>query len=433
VRGLLGLVQERNNTVLSPLSEIAKIIEKHAPYRLTLSDRVFGKDFDQSCPVAIYGAGIIGGELSQSLLHEGIRINLFLDSNPSKSGREINGIPIKHIEEMRSLSGHNIVIATKGGGEEIEAMLQKIGLNKKNTITKINHASDLAAYIAEPAFLMRDGLNRMGKAHLSEKLHTDQNEVNAAYAILGDEKSRKILTTKLACLNDPSNIELLGSFVKTFSEPIKKWGDLPISGIFPESHCYFQNDLFTITDGAVLIDVGAYDGCSTDAFIKKCQENGIKNYKSLAFEPDPSNFKACASRFADNEHVECHNNALHTHETMLRFVSSAHCSLKSSSHIDPNGDITIKALALDSFGMPQASIIKADPPGLDIAINVLKGAHETIARCNPILIFPAYHSIDAIYKMPNAINRLFPGQYTIYLRHLSWSIGETSVFALPKV
>lgn len=416
------------------LGKITTLLNRHQQCSISLTERVLGKGFDTNNKVAIYGAGIIGAELSQSLANENVNIDFFLDSDPSKAGKSIAGVPIRHIEACHDLSGYHIIIAvaSKHKAEEIATALTAKGFNQANTLLPLHHAADLAAYIAEPAYMTRNWLVQFSRNELMEKLHADQAEIEAVHAQLGDEKSREILATKLACLIDPKNLDLLGFFIRNYSEPFAKWGEFSRPHFFPESACYFDNDLFRIEEGATLIDIGAYDGCSTAAFIEMAQKNGVSNCRSLAFEPDPDNFAALASRFAGTPNVQCLNYAVHAEKAALKFVSSANCSLKSSSYLSPNGNITVEAMPLDAFDLDHVSIIKADPPGLDIAINALQGAQKTIAKHKPILIFPGYHDFDAIYKMPSAIHRLFPGQYRLYLRHLSWSIGETDVFALPQ-
>lgn len=413
------------------ISKIFDIINEHEGSRVSLIERALGANFDTENRVVIYGAGIIGSELARCLSSEGIQIDFFLDSDPSKKDRVINGITVKHIDDSYKLDNCHVVIAVREKHAEIESSLRLRNPGKKYSVIKIDYGVDLGAAIAEPAYQTRSGLRKLGKDWLSNQLHSHREEIQSAYENLADDKSRSILTTKLASLIDHENIELLGFFIRNFSEPVAKWGEVALPGFFPESVCYFNNELVTIDEEAVLIDIGAYDGCSTDAFIKKCVENSLTRYKSIAFEPDPDNFSVLYEKFSNSPYVECHNYALHSEKNSLKFISSRHCSLKSSANVHPDGDIIVDSLPLDTFNIGNVSIIKADPPGLEIAIEVLKGAKETVEKLRPILIFPGYHSFEAIYRMPNTIEQLFPGLYKIYLRHLSWSIGETHVFAIP--
>jgi len=151
----------------------------------------------------------------------------------------------------------------------------------------------------------------------------------------------------------------------------------------------------------------------------------------VAFEPDPNNMKILLKNTEGDKDIISINAGIWSSATKLRFKSSNKFLLKSSSEINENGDIYVDVAPLQKFPLSRpVTIIKADPPRLEVALNVLTGCHQTIKEDLPILIFPAYHSFDAIYKMPLAISSLNLG-YKIYLRHLSWSIGETDVFAIP--
>jgi FkbM family methyltransferase len=278
---------------------------------------------------------------------------------------------------------------------------------------------------------MKSGLREKGSNKLLKILERDIELVCEAYNSFEDALSRELFIEKIVTLICYEDISLLSNFLVRFSEPVKEFGEKPLFG-YPESRYYFWNNGFDFfsSDFPFLVDIGAYDGCSTLSFKNRCQASNI-NYRVLAIEPDPSNFQALLVNLAQDPLIEPLNIGLWSEGGILRFHSSEKNSLKSSSHIAPDGNIQIEVRCLDSINFNgKITIIKADPPGLDVALEILKGGSLTIQRSCPVLIFPAYHSFEAIYRMPLAIKKLELG-YKIYLRHLSWSIGETDVFALP--
>lgn len=412
------------------IDEILQILNAAKDSRLLLLDRIFGKNFDPRRKVIIYGAGILGGELVNRLATEKVTTSFFIDSNHEKSGSLHEGVPVKHIDDVCALTNSYIVIATQGGYDEIECLLEQ-KLHSTNSIIRLNHDLTIAAAIANPTHEMVKGLRVTGSDALLNKLLEDRDEVEIIYSKLHDQKSKRIFTMLLACSIDHDNLKLLGTFLKKDSEPVAKWGNVALFG-YPESRCYFDNELIHIEDGMHLVDIGAYDGCSTESFIRMCKQKKLTNFKSLAFEPDPDNFQILAEKYSESEDVEIRNIALWSQKTTLTFQSSKTAVLKSSSAINDEGDVIVEAIPLDELNFEKISIIKADPPGLDVAIEVLKGATETIKRIKPTLIFPGYHSFEAIYRMPLMIEKLFPETYNIYIRHLSWSMGETDIFAIPK-
>jgi FkbM family methyltransferase len=265
---------------------------------------------------------------------------------------------------------------------------------------------------------------------LLKKLENDKDELQEAFYSLADEYSKNLFLSKIVSLVKYKNITCLANFLEDFSDSVREYGPVPLFG-YPESRLYFSNTLNDISNGQqFLIDVGAYDGCSSLEFRRQCIEKGL-TYKVVAFEPDPNNFVALKNALGKDPFIQLENLGLWSHSAKFRFKTSNNVLLKSSSEISDDGDIFIKVVLLDSYKFnSKVTIIKADPPGLNVALEVLKGAKNTITEHLPLLIFPAYHSFDAIYKMPLAL-KASCHEYEIFLRHLSWSIGETDVFAVP--
>ena len=69
-----------------------------------------------------------------------------------------------------------------------------------------------------------------------------------------------------------------------------------------------------------------------------------------------------------------------------------------------------------------------DPPG-DVIPKALDGARKTITRHKPKLVLNAYNTLEDIFEVPLLVNRLWP-EYKLYLRHVSWTISETDLFAV---
>ena len=69
-----------------------------------------------------------------------------------------------------------------------------------------------------------------------------------------------------------------------------------------------------------------------------------------------------------------------------------------------------------------------DPPG-NIIPEALMGAKKTISKFKPKLVLNAYNTFEDIFEMPLLINTLWP-DYKLYLRHISWTVCETDLFAM---
>ena len=63
-------------------------------------------------------------------------------------------------------------------------------------------------------------------------------------------------------------------------------------------------------------------------------------------------------------------------------------------------------------------------------LDALKGARQTILRNKPKLAICLYHKTKDYIEIPNWIHTLVP-EYKLYVRHHSFSINETVLYAIP--
>jgi len=413
---------------------ICKKIEDNRSNHKTFLDRVFGDveiDLIKEFGLSIFGAGIVANELVRSLQNYKIHVSNFVVSRlPDETqSQEIVVINIERFIEKQS--DNYLLIGISSNEDEIVKELISRGVGK-NKILRLNYDLAISAAIADPTQTMVLELMEIGKDAINEKIKNDANQIERAYNCLADERSKSLFIEKLIALIEFENVNYLGAFLAAHSEPVKKFGAKPLFELgFSESYFYFNNEFnFCKENKQSLVDIGAYDGCSTIAFSQMCLKENL-SYQVTAFEPDPNNMKILLKNTEDNKNVVAINAGIWSSATKLRFKSSNNFLLKSSSEVNENGDIYVDVAPLQEFKLSRpVTILKADPPRLEVALKVLNGCHQIIKEDLPILIFPAYHSFDAIYKMPLAINSLNLG-YKIYIRHLSWSIGETDVFAIP--
>lgn len=417
------------------VERIFERIEGRKKNKLTLMSRVFGPHEDEvrgGRPVALYGAGVVGGELCKAVCEYGVTVSCFIDSSDAKIGQKYENQPVVSAGDFAS-SGSDalVVIAVSGDPEPILQALSARGVAAKDIVT-LDYDLVLAAAIADPAVQTRRHFRVVGEKAFREKLIADRDQINGAYECLADEQSRRMLVERLAFQLNGEDIGHFAEFIRDFSEPRREFGDVAVKGVFPESRYYFRNDLIRLSEQEVLVDVGAYDGCSTAAFVEACGDLGIREYRSIAVEPDPENYRAMTRNTATYSNVERHNIGLWSSPGKFRFRGSSNCDLKSSSHIDDEGEIEIDVDSLDHLlAGRRVTLIKADPPGLIVVREALKGAENTIKTWLPKLIFAAYHSFEATYQIPLLLAEL-DRSYGVFLRHLSWSAGETHAFAIPR-
>ena len=81
--------------VISPILSFFSLICSRLLYRWVIRTHIFEKSEACRIPVAIYGAGVSGIELLDSLLYQNTyQVIVFIDDNPTLEGRRIRNIPI---------------------------------------------------------------------------------------------------------------------------------------------------------------------------------------------------------------------------------------------------------------------------------------------------------------------------------------------------
>lgn len=186
---------------------------------------------------------------------------------------------------------------------------------------------------------------------------------------------------------------------------------------------YFVKDLFSLSDSEVFIDCGAFDGDTVKDFIKA--SNG--HYQSIVcFEPVQEYHKRLKKR-GKGKKVTAICAGVHKETTTLQF--NAEGGKGSSITTGTEHTISIPVCAIDDvFECKNATFIKMDVEGAEM--NALLGAKETILRNKPKLAICLYHKHRDFVDIPKWIHRLVP-DYQLYLRHHSFSVNETVLYAVP--
>lgn len=187
-----------------------------------------------------------------------------------------------------------------------------------------------------------------------------------------------------------------------------------------ENEQYFEDFLNLQKSGEVFVDVGAYDGYTTEEFIKLSP----KFHKVFLFEAEEKNMKVAKERLSRFDNIIYHQLGLSNRKESLRFDTSG-----SSSKITQDGDVTIDVNKLNDIIDERVSFIKIDIEGAEP--QAIEGAKETIAKYHPKLAISVYHRKDDFWTIAQQILSVRE-DYKIYLRHYTEGISETIMFFIPK-
>lgn len=379
--------------------------------------------------VVIFGAGGLGREMHAALKHEGITVTAFCDNDMTKTGSHIEGTPVISFRDMAHLHRDSlIIIAVLRHRMALTKQLTEAGIPEANIACKNSESDFLFMYsmIGSQVLFSNHEVHCHPESYL-DYLIRNQEKVEQTYKLLHDEKSKRLLITKLALMASNRNYELFCDFIRNFSEPYRECNFSDYEGT-PEDHYYFNNDIIAPENGDIYVDIGAYDGDSIITFVDACQQRGVQYEHVFAFEPDASCYKKLLAVSAAYPYVSCHAQGLWSESTMLRFASSENAIHDQAAVISEQGDIEIEVVSLDDFLQgKKASLIKADPGG-DVIPQVLRGAIDTIRKHHPKLALGAYHGIDSIFEIPLLVHDICP-EYKIFLRHNTYHLCDTDLIA----
>ena len=185
-------------------------------------------------------------------------------------------------------------------------------------------------------------------------------------------------------------------------------------------HLQYFEDFLNLGDNEVFIDIGGYDGFTSEEFINRCP-----NYKSVhIFEPEEKNIKLAKERLQKFKNINFYDIGLSNKKEVLKFSTSG-----SSSKISENGEVEIKVDRLDDVLKEKPTFIKMDIEGAESF--AIEGAKETILKCHPKLALSVYHKKDDFWKIPEQIFNIRK-DYDIYLRHYTEGTDETVMYFIPK-
>ncbi len=196
--------------------------------------------------------------------------------------------------------------------------------------------------------------------------------------------------------------------------------DVPV---YSKSDQYFVKDIISLTKEEVFIDCGAFDGDTMKAFIKASDNS----YKSIVcFEPVEEFHKRLEKR-GEGRRVTAICAGVYKENTTLHFNAEGGKGSSISNTAEHTISVPVRAID-DTPECKDATFIKMDVEGSEL--DALIGAKETILRNRPKLAICIYHHHKDFVEIPMWIHSLVP-EYKLYVRHHSYSINETVLYAIP--
>jgi FkbM family methyltransferase len=218
--------------------------------------------------------------------------------------------------------------------------------------------------------------------------------------LLADEESRETFE-KIMSFRLSGNLSYMDGFVDRQDEQ------------------YFESFLELQESGEIFVDIGAFDGFTSQEFIRQCPDYD----RVYLFEPDEENMARAKERLHDYTNIEYFKLGLSDHKGEVHFSSDG-----SVSSITEDGDIVVNVDKLDSLVSGKVTFLKMDIEGSEEL--ALDGARRVIHDNHPRLALSVYHFDSDFWSIPEKVFSI-RDDYKIYMRHYTEGVAETVMFFIP--
>ncbi len=249
-------------------------------------------------------------------------------------------------------------------------------------------ASDLPAVmshirrVAQEHELLVPNVPVVGNAILDDAyLTAHQGEIEAAYALLADERSRKVLKGAL---------DFFYTGRLSYLDAIDSDKDEVFRGIL----C-LKNESF--------LDLGAYRGDTVDEFLR--YTDGYTHI--TAVEPNPKNYQKLCAYLETIQNAEPIHAGIADREGMMYITKGA----GRMAALNQKSGVEVPVITVDTLDC-RPTYIKADIEGMEGTM--LRGAEQTL-QSRPKLNLAAYHRTEDFFRLILQLHEINP-DYKIYLR-----------------
>ncbi|MEA1053147.1 FkbM family methyltransferase [Lamprobacter modestohalophilus] len=179
---------------------------------------------------------------------------------------------------------------------------------------------------------------------------------------------------------------------------------------------YFEPFLLIRNEGEIFLDVGAYDGDTTEAFISQYP----KYEKVHLFEPDSQNLERLSERLLGYDNIHAHPYGAWNENRKLNFRSAG-----SASGIENGGEEEVDVRRIEDVIQGPVTYIKMDIEGSEAP--AIEGAQSLIKKYRPRLAICVYHKSEDLRVIPQIILSM-NNDYKVFLRHYTEGLDETVMY-----
>jgi len=325
--------------------------------------------------VYIFGAKRLGEVVFKGMQVLGFKVWGFVDNDKTLWGEDVQGCPVYDPSVLKEAKA-TICIASTVYTHTLINQVKGMGSN------------NLIQYSFLSLFSEEWFPTEIPYRNIFEDFSENAPRYLELYPMLADEKSRRVLTglLKYRLTYEPN-------YVAEISDPAESQ--------------YFDDELVTYGTEEVFIDVGAYDGDTSQNYHEL--SGGV--YKNIyLLEPDEALLAKAKERpFADERTCFIAAGA-YSHNGEVSFDATG----VTDGAITPLGSQKVAVVSLDSLDEITPTFIKMDIEGAEP--EAIRGSQNLIAQHKPMLAIAVYHFGEDIWKILDQV-RSINSAYKFYLRH----------------
>lgn len=348
-------------------------------------------DLKKKNKAVLFGADILGTEFLKVCNLNKIEVMAFCDNDKGKNAKDILGVKIISIKELKKYPRNTLIIITIMHDFVVKEQLRKLGY--KNVFSHTYFAS-----------MYPKKFNYFTWRSSSIPLKRDIKEILKLHKILEDKKSKEVLEQLIIHRLTLDQRKLIGVVDKIENE-------------------YFDPSLIKLAKNEVFVDGGGFDGDTVKKFIKVSRGD----FGSIhTFEPDKKSQNKI-KLFLEKENdkrIKLHPFGLSNKNKTAFFSNSG----TAGSKISNESEHKIKLVSLDRYLYNQKpTLIKFDIEGSET--KAILGMKKIMKDFKPKLVICLYHKPADLWKIPLLLKKVNP-QYKIFIRHYTLTQHDTVCYAI---
>ena len=324
-------------------------------------------------PIVLYGMGNGADKIIDWCEANNVKISGVFASDEFVRGQQFRGFTVERYDALKKRLGQELLVVIAFASERPEVLARFAQLAKEQEVVAPHLALFEEAELVSVSWLAQH-----------------EKELQAAYALLADEQSRKVFS-------DTLNYKLSGKISYLFDCTTQRIDDI---------RC-----LLAPTQEEIYLDLGAYNGDT----LKELGELTDWHWRlAVAVEPDRRSCRKLRLLAEElNERglkVEVQEAGIWSEQGELGFSDSGG---RQSTFIGAQ-KCTVPVTTIDAVAAQRAvTLIKMDVEGAEL--QALAGGRQTLQRFAPKLFVAAYHYDVDLFRLPLLLHELVP-KYKIYLR-----------------